>query len=35
MVIDVTEFHKRHLRGRGKLEYVCMCVHGFTQDFEF
>ena len=26
MVKDVTEFHKRHLGGRGKLEYVCVCV---------
>ena len=23
MVKDVTKFHKRHLEGRGMLEYVC------------
>ena len=29
------KFHKRHLRGRGMLECVCVYVQGFIQDFEF
>ena len=35
MVTDVTKFHKHHLGGRGMLEGVCVCMQGFTQDFEF